>query len=188
MSDTAQEPSMEEILASIRRIISEDGQEEEEGEPAEAAEPEPESEPEPEPEPEEEEEDVLELTDEVEEEDEPEEAYEPEPVAPLFEEQRRPVEPEPAAAPAPRQEPVHAGLVSPPQADETVSSFAHLAHALHGDQHETPIGAGYKTLEEMTKEVMRPMLKAWLDEHLPDIVERLVQEEIERMASRAQRR
>ena len=45
MSDAQQEPSMEEILASIRKIISEDG--EEEGQPAE----EPVEEPAPEPEP-----------------------------------------------------------------------------------------------------------------------------------------
>ena len=62
MSDDAgQEPSMEEILASIRKIISEDGEEE-------VAEAEPE--PEPAPEPVFEEDDALELTDE----------FEPEPI------------------------------------------------------------------------------------------------------------
>ncbi|MDA1311546.1 MAG: DUF2497 domain-containing protein, partial [Proteobacteria bacterium] len=45
MTDTAQEPSMEEILASIRRIISEDG-DEAEGEPEAAEEAEAEAEPE----------------------------------------------------------------------------------------------------------------------------------------------
>ena len=64
MSDDAgQEPSMEEILASIRKIISEDGEEGEEGEKEVA-------EDEPEPEPIFEEDDALELTDE----------FEPEPV------------------------------------------------------------------------------------------------------------
>ena len=69
MSDqeAQQEPSMEEILASIRRIISEDGDEETAAAPeAEAATPEPVEEAAPEPEePAEPEEDVLELTDEV---------------------------------------------------------------------------------------------------------------------------
>ena len=56
MSDTQQEPSMEEILASIRKIISEDGEEaavDQAAEPEAAAESEPAPEPEPEPEPEE---------------------------------------------------------------------------------------------------------------------------------------
>ena len=61
--DAGQEPSMEEILASIRKIISEDGEEGEEGEKEVA-------EDEPEPEPIFEEDDALELTDE----------FEPEPV------------------------------------------------------------------------------------------------------------
>jgi uncharacterized protein len=35
--------------------------------------------------------------------------------------------------------------------------------------------------------VLRPMLKSWLDEHLPQVVERLVREEIERVARRGGR-
>jgi len=34
----------------------------------------------------------------------------------------------------------------------------------------------------MTREILRPMLKAWLDEHLPSLVERLVRAEIQRVA------
>ncbi|WP_414471272.1 PopZ family protein [Microvirga sp. M2] len=37
------------------------------------------------------------------------------------------------------------------------------------------------TVEELMKEMLRPMLKAWLDENLPDLVERLVQAEIKRL-------
>ncbi|MCG7394059.1 DUF2497 domain-containing protein [Microvirga sp. ACRRW] len=37
------------------------------------------------------------------------------------------------------------------------------------------------TVEELMKEMLRPMLKAWLDENLPSLVERLVQAEIERV-------
>ena len=43
------------------------------------------------------------------------------------------------------------------------------------------IGQGL-TLEEITKELLRPMLKQWLDAHLPGTVERLVQEEIARVS------
>ncbi|WP_279306467.1 PopZ family protein [Microvirga solisilvae] len=38
-----------------------------------------------------------------------------------------------------------------------------------------------QTVEDLMKEMLRPMLKAWLDENLPDLVERLVKAEIERV-------
>ncbi|WP_408962511.1 DUF2497 domain-containing protein [Oceanibaculum nanhaiense] len=203
----AEEPSMEEILASIRRIISEDGAADEaEPEPAPkaakpapkpqpVAEPEPEpevdfeavpaEEPEPEPEPEieeeafvpdEEEEDILDLTEKVEDDLEAE---------PLFEEQKRRAQ----AAPPPvfEEDDEDEGLVSPPKREEAVSAFANLTSSLEARHPELPIGAGHKTLESLTKEVMRPMLKEWLDKNLPHIVERLVREEIERIARQGQR-
>ena len=202
----AEEPSMEEILASIRRIISEDGAADEpepapapkaaakpapkpqpvpepEPEPAVDFEPVPAAEPEPEPEPEieeeafvpeEEEEDILDLTEKIE--DEPE-------VEPLFEEQKRRAQ----AAPLPDFEDEDEGLVSPPKREEAVSAFANLTSTLEARHPELPIGAGHKTLESLTKEVMRPMLKDWLDKNLPHIVERLVREEIERIARQGQR-
>ena len=37
-------------------------------------------------------------------------------------------------------------------------------------------------MEETVKELLRPMLKQWLDDNLPPLVERLVRAEIERMA------
>ena len=178
MSDTAQEPSMEEILASIRRIISEDDEEGEEAAPPEqTAEPEPE--PEPEPEQDFEEDDVLDLTDMEEEQPEP-----------LFEEQEfteEEPEPVPPPPPPPLQQPSE-GLVSPPQAAETVDAFSRLNEKLNEDYHELPIGNGAITLERLTRDLMRPMLKEWLDQHLPMMVERLVREEIERLVMQSQRR
>ena len=41
---------------------------------------------------------------------------------------------------------------------------------------------GEHSIEEMTRELLKAMLKQWLDENLPGIVERLVREEIERVA------
>jgi cell pole-organizing protein PopZ len=38
------------------------------------------------------------------------------------------------------------------------------------------------TLEDVVRETLRPMLKSWLDENLPGVVERMVQAEIERVA------
>ena len=208
MSDTEQEPSMEEILASIRRIISDDdkeieaaaqeneevpeGKEELLGEETVAmAEPEPEPDPEPDPEPAAEEvdddddDDILDLTDMEASDPEPlfeEQAYkepEPEPVAP-------PVSPSPAPPSAPT--PATANLVSPPQAGETSGSFERLTEKLNEDYSELPIGNGAVTLEGLTRELVRPMLKEWLDQHLPMTVERLVREEIERLVMQSQRR
>lgn len=39
-----------------------------------------------------------------------------------------------------------------------------------------------RTVEDLVKEILRPMLKEWLDKNLPDIVERLVRQEIERVS------
>jgi uncharacterized protein len=38
------------------------------------------------------------------------------------------------------------------------------------------------TLEDVVRETLRPMLKSWLDENLPSLVERMVQAEIARVA------
>ena len=210
MSDTEQEPSMEEILASIRRIISDDDKEMEaatqqnEGTPEVKDElveeevgamPEPESEPEPEPEPapelsaeaidDDDDDDILDLTDMEAPDPEPlfeEQAYkevEPEPVAP-------PVSPSPPPPSAPT--PPAANLVSPPQAGEASGSFERLTEKLNEDYSELPIGNGAVTLEGLTRELVRPMLKEWLDQHLPMTVERLVREEIERLVMQSQRR
>ena len=198
MSDPkTQEPSMEEILASIRRIISEDGTPDDQAAapaaPAAAAAPPPPPPPPPpaaappppaamaapEPIPE----DVLELTEPMDDDKVVNLAPpEDERIPPLFDEQRGRAMPEPPPPPPQPRAPFE-GLVSPPQADRTVGMFSELHDRLSGP--ETPIGAGYKTLEQMTIEVMRPMLKDWLDTHLPGMVERLVQEEIERMVHRA---
>lgn len=40
------------------------------------------------------------------------------------------------------------------------------------------------TLEEVVRDTLRPMLKPWLDENLPSLVERMVEAEIERVARR----
>ena len=210
MSDTEQEPSMEEILASIRRIISDDDKEMEaatqqnEGAPEVKDElveeevgamPQPESEPEPEPEPapelsveeidDDDDDDILDLTDMEAPDPEPlfeEQAYkevEPEPIAP-------PVSPSPPPPSAPT--PPAANLVSPPQAGEASGSFERLTEKLNEDYSELPIGNGAVTLEGLTRELVRPMLKEWLDQHLPMTVERLVREEIERLVMQSQRR
>ena len=41
---------------------------------------------------------------------------------------------------------------------------------------------GDRSVEDLTRELLKVMLKQWLDEHLPSMVERMVREEIERVA------
>ncbi len=59
---------------------------------------------------------------------------------------------------------------------------------------ELKVGAAFEALaelallrdpelvERMTREILRPMIKTWLDDNLPNVVERLVRAEIERVA------
>ncbi|HZL00312.1 MAG TPA: DUF2497 domain-containing protein, partial [Caulobacteraceae bacterium] len=42
--------------------------------------------------------------------------------------------------------------------------------------------AAGRTLEDVTRELLRPLIKAWLDENLPGIVQARVDEEVERIA------
>jgi len=202
---TAQEPTMEEILASIRRIISEDDA------PAEtapvAAAPEPESAPEPEPgpappalmdetpsvqEPEASEEDVLELTD----------TYEAPAAESIGDLDLSPAEPEPFPA-----EPVSESVFAPPAEVQTpepsvptpnydslvgdsaaasaASAFAGLASTLKKPEPMEPSTPSGPTLDELARSLLRPMLKEWLDANLPGIVEAQVRKEVERIARSA---
>ena len=209
----AQEPTMEEILASIRRIIADDDTSKPPTKPAEvppppvAMRPEPVPPPPPRPEPvpppptpepalrqddidamlsnlntvarsplrEEPSPDILELTESMAtpEEDEP---------APnggfrtidgqsdiVFDE--RPFEPAP-----PRRTPMFDAdaLLSASTTSAVDSAFNTLAH--------TVLVQNARTLEDLVREMLRPMLKSWLDDNLPGLVERLVRAEIERVS------
>jgi cell pole-organizing protein PopZ len=46
----------------------------------------------------------------------------------------------------------------------------------------TVLSNNARTLEDLVKEMLRPMLKAWLDDNLPSLVERIVRAEIERVS------
>ena len=176
---------MEEILASIRRIISEDEPAAEapaEATPVVHVEPEAEPEPaEPEPVSAAEPEDVLELT---------QLAPEPEPYdAPSALETHgdievhapAPIPPEPVKAPPLSPAPVsfveEDALMSPSPSASAASAFGHLAHTV------TMPSEG-RVLEDVVRELLRPLLKTWLDENLPLIVQAKVDEEVERIARR----
>ncbi|MGA7259599.1 MAG: DUF2497 domain-containing protein [Stellaceae bacterium] len=50
---------------------------------------------------------------------------------------------------------------------------------------ELPLGGVDRTLEDIVRDMLRPLLQAWLDENLPGMVERLVREEIARVVGEA---
>ena len=189
---------MEEILASIRRIISEDDA------PAETAPvavaPQPAPEPDPEPavfssalmdetpsmeEPHASEEDVLELT----------EAYEAPAAESLGDLDISSADPFPAesvfavAAPAPEYSPSpvqdHDSLVGDSAAASAASAFAGFASTLRKPDPMEPQTASGPTVDELARSLLRPLLKEWLDTNLPAIVEAQVRKEVERIARSA---
>ena len=66
------------------------------------------------------------------------------------------------------------GLISNETIAAVDSAFNSLAH--------TVIGQNARTLEDLVREMLRPMLKSWLDDNLPGLVERIVRAEIERVS------
>lgn len=168
--NTEEEPSIEEILDSIRQIISDD--DEEDGPAVE----EPEAEPE---------EDVVELTEKVAEappEPEPEPVPEPAP-APAQKAEPEPIEvdmqdsvPEPPPPPPPPS--TDDALLTNQAESAAYDGFSELAR-------KTAVHHGGVTVEEIVRTELRPLLREWLDKYLPSIIERLVQEELERVSKRA---
>ena len=65
-------------------------------------------------------------------------------------------------------------LISSATAAVVDSAFNTLAN--------TVLGQNARTLEDLVKEMLRPMLKSWLDDNLPGMVERIVRAEIERVS------
>jgi uncharacterized protein len=191
----AQEPSMEEILASIRRIIADDDAAKPSASPAEptaaaAAASDPtdtaggdemdamladldENPAEPAPAPSDE---VLELTEAM-------AAPAPEPAQPSF----RRIEPDQDVVfheAAPAQPPPPPVAPRPPAGDSPLLSTAASAavHSAFGTLAHSVLAQNPRTLEDLVKEMLRPMLKSWLDDNLPVMVERLVRAEIERVS------
>ena len=201
--------SMEEILQSIRKIISDDDEQPTDGgsgeatdesttedgdgamteettaeEDAEAAGS-----------------DVLELTDvmeEVEEEAEPEpeavdvlkeidEAIEEPAPEPEPEPEPEPVAEEPAPEPTPKPEPVADTteeeanrLLSDDAATASAASLQKVV-ATHKSANPSPGFRSGTSVEELVLESIKPMLKDWLDANLPSMVERIVEREIRKL-------
>ena len=195
MSDakTQQEPSMEEILASIRRIISEDA---EGPKPAPAAEAPPAPAPEPEPR-----EDILELTDRVNDDgsvvslghgdDFPDLAGEAKPSFSMNEQDF--AEKDEKDDIAFDHEEFSQALMSGASSAAAASAFAQLEQEMSVPPRPgaaaapAPSGGGL-TVEQLVMEAVRPLLKNWLDANLPGLVEDIVRAEVERVAQAGRRR
>lgn len=210
-----QEPSMEEILASIRRIISDDQSAKAAAEAAAAA-----AMAAPEPDPlsaasamaaadmasvpmmADEDDDILDLAEEApmasssyavdnespdidfrdfeERSAEPvyveptRQTYAPEPVYTREPEMHYEPRPEPVNRMQPGTSMREDRLMSATTDANVASAFGSLAHTI--------LANNARTLDDLVSEMLRPMLKVWIDDNLPTIVERLVRAEIERVA------
>jgi cell pole-organizing protein PopZ len=67
---------------------------------------------------------------------------------------------------------------------EQWNNSTHVNNAAHSvfKIQETIVVDDRRTLEDLTREMLRPMLKVWLDENLPTLVQRLVRAEIGRVS------
>jgi cell pole-organizing protein PopZ len=138
MQSTGREPSMEDILASIKKVIAEEKELRTSTPPAGADEPLP----------------VLELEEEVLELDEP-------------------------LALAPSTD------LGPPLVDEQVAGHSRQSlEQLSTIAASVPAQPSINPLEELVREMLKPILKQWLDDHLPQVVDEHVKREISRITGR----
>lgn len=180
-----QEPSIEEILASIRQIISDD--DEESPAPAAAPAPEPVDIPPPPPTVED---DVLELKNPIPADTpviEMEDAVEEE-IIETVEDIEIPVEEEELEeeimAPLPKEEAIpDDSILNYTARAAAMSGFAKLADNIAiNKRRQAEEGL---TLEDIVRDMLQPMLRVWLDENLPSMIERLVEKELEKLARKA---
>jgi hypothetical protein len=85
-----------------------------------------------------------------------------------------------ARAPSPSEDDQYRGDVRSSQLLSGVTSAA--VDSAFNTLAQTVLVQNARTLEDLVREMLRPMLKAWLDDNLPGMVERLVRAEIERVS------
>jgi cell pole-organizing protein PopZ len=167
--------SMEDILQSIKRIIEDDSSAEPKPVPAAATA------------------DVLDLTQAIKE-DGSLEALPPLPapadVKPPEEPEKKVVStppPTPAPKPAPKPIILEEGLVSDQAAQAAAAALKPIVEGGNKDYSIPHIPSSAlrngNTVEDLVLEALRPMLKAWLDEHLPLIVQKIVEKEVKRIVT-----
>lgn len=176
-NQSEEEPSIEEILASIRQIISDD---DEEGgaETAESVDEEVVEDP-----IRHETNDVLELTEDdlAEEEPDPEPEPEPEPMEVEMVD-RHNEEPETEVEVEREPRPVPSDILSSGTQAAAMGSINKLTKQMPINSSRSYDGV---TLEDIVRELLHPMLREWMDDNLPPMVERIVQKELEKLARRA---
>ncbi len=91
--------------------------------------------------------------------------------------------PDPPATEPPAR-PAADALLAPAAAAATAAALGQLARAV-ATERGSAVHRGGPTIEDVVREELRPLLKQWLDANLPPLVERLVRDEIERVVSRA---
>ena len=79
-----------------------------------------------------------------------------------------------ATAPQPAEISSDDKLISPDASASVANAFSSLTHTI--------LSQNARTLDDLVSDMLQPMLKEWLDENLPTLVERLVKQEIDRMA------
>lgn len=188
-----QEPSIEEILASIRQIISDDDEKDSsETAPAPVAAPPVKKDAPAAPmaalEDEAEEEDVLELTETLDSPPEDRPVFDVDLKDHVEEEATPPMPPAKEVETAmPKQAmpetPAGGDILTEAARSATISSMAKLAGNMPITRHRE---YGNITLEDLVREMLHPMLKDWLSDNLPPMVERMVQKELEKLARQAQ--
>lgn len=106
-----------------------------------------------------------------------------------------PFVPPPAETGSPAQEPStgqhhvadafdRRSLIAGHAAEAAGNAFGSLRHAMREQRAALATHRGGPTIEELIREEIRPLLKAWIDAHLPPLVERVIQAEISRIAER----
>jgi cell pole-organizing protein PopZ len=182
MPDKAPDPSMEEILASIRRIIADDQSTKTDvAEPVHATLPPAEND------------DILDLAEVAQPVRKPALVPVAEPEvhftndtldfdAIAFDDEPEPEpEPEPVFVPEPPRAAIKSAPSEPAERLTSSVTDASVGQAFNMLA-STVLSNNARTLEDLVQDMLRPMLKGWLDEQLPALVERLVRAEIERVS------
>ncbi len=118
-------------------------------------------------------------------------------MAPAAPERPAPSAPERLAPPTPEPTPVEPimtnpqdsleppeSLISDKTTDAAATSIGALVRSMSTEKSVAVTKSGSITIEDIVREEIRPLLKSWLDSHLPSLVERVVRAEIERVINR----
>lgn len=76
-------------------------------------------------------------------------------------------------------------LLSDTTADAAAAEMAKLLASNVAVERDEPVRVGRVTLEDIARDLMRPLIKTWLDQNLPRVIEKVVSKEMEKLARRA---